>query len=385
MTQELDLELVSYKDSWFTNAHDLLSHEPVTDGRGTFTHLGVKMEGLESARHINFIPSIGTVTFSFTKQESDTNDVEVSLRNPSRALVHTLVFDTSFFTMNNVRDVVSVVLVDELEGKEVEVVSWLRLDGNSVKEVQLPTPTPATRAKLRLTEGGLTRFKMLGTPTDPLPQPRNLLKDAKVFWSTDSHYGSPDLVLREQREGKIMAGWESRRHSARQAIAIQLPPGGPYTASKIVIDTYMHCLNAFKVMFVLGGVFEETSENILADLPKWRVTTIEDPFKLNKVVEDSKINEYYDSEEIQEWRKKSSIRVQLETPHVNDKWRFVLRPTRLQRDTRNEFTLPPITKNIPFTHLVFVGLPDGGVHRLMVYGDVAKPVEPVAQEEKKMG
>lgn len=41
--KELDLEVVSYTDSWFTNAHDLVSHDPITDGRGTFTHLGVSI------------------------------------------------------------------------------------------------------------------------------------------------------------------------------------------------------------------------------------------------------------------------------------------------------------------------------------------------------
>lgn len=41
-------------DSLFTNVHDLVSFQPVIDGRGTFTHLGVCMEGLESKRHLNF-------------------------------------------------------------------------------------------------------------------------------------------------------------------------------------------------------------------------------------------------------------------------------------------------------------------------------------------
>jgi hypothetical protein len=43
--ERVPLEVVSYDDSWFTNAHDLISFDPVHDGRGTFTHLGVRMEG----------------------------------------------------------------------------------------------------------------------------------------------------------------------------------------------------------------------------------------------------------------------------------------------------------------------------------------------------
>lgn len=51
---ELPLTLVSYTDSAFTNAHDVVSPEPKIDGRGTFSHVGVRMEGLESRRHLNF-------------------------------------------------------------------------------------------------------------------------------------------------------------------------------------------------------------------------------------------------------------------------------------------------------------------------------------------
>lgn len=54
MSQLIPLEVVEYTDSWFTRAHDVVSPAPVKDGRGTFTHVGVRMEGLESGRHLNF-------------------------------------------------------------------------------------------------------------------------------------------------------------------------------------------------------------------------------------------------------------------------------------------------------------------------------------------
>lgn len=40
---ELAQELVSYDNSLFTNAHDLVNPAPVKDGRGTFSHLGVNI------------------------------------------------------------------------------------------------------------------------------------------------------------------------------------------------------------------------------------------------------------------------------------------------------------------------------------------------------
>ena len=50
----IPLEILSYTDSQFTNVHTLVSNSDAIDGRGTFTHMGVKMDGLESARHLNF-------------------------------------------------------------------------------------------------------------------------------------------------------------------------------------------------------------------------------------------------------------------------------------------------------------------------------------------
>lgn len=43
---------------------------------------------------------------------------------------------------------------------------------------QLPKPVAASRAVLRLGEGGLTRFKMLGTPLPAIPQRVSLLEYA---------------------------------------------------------------------------------------------------------------------------------------------------------------------------------------------------------------
>ncbi len=57
------------------------------------------------------------------------------------------------------------------------------------------------RAILRLSEGGLTRFKMIGTPLPPLPALTNVLEGSEIFWWTDKSYGAPDLSLRPVREG----------------------------------------------------------------------------------------------------------------------------------------------------------------------------------------
>jgi allantoicase len=52
--QKIPLFVVSYTDSGFTRVHDVVSLEEKKDHRGTFSHVGVRMEGLESRRHLNF-------------------------------------------------------------------------------------------------------------------------------------------------------------------------------------------------------------------------------------------------------------------------------------------------------------------------------------------
>jgi allantoicase len=107
----------------------------------------------------------------------------------------------------------------------------------------------------------LARFRVFGTPLPPLPAQTNLLKGAKVAWASDASYGTPESALREEREGmeqehsiltkvkyilldfrinlnltgKVMAGWESKRHSARHALIVAL--SGPAKATKILVDT----------------------------------------------------------------------------------------------------------------------------------------------------
>ena len=68
-----------------------------------------------------------------------------------------------------------------------------------------------------------------------------------------------------------MAGWESKRHSARHALILAL--NGPATATKILVDTCilytptphenkfikidMHCLNAFQFISIFAGNFQK--------------------------------------------------------------------------------------------------------------------------------
>lgn len=105
----VQLEVISYDDSLFTNAHDLVSPLPVNDGRGTFTHLGVRMEGLESSRHWNLKHAAAAGTIEFWRDHQHVNRIELAVRGPSsRVLVNALEFDTAFYTRNPSRDIYEV-------------------------------------------------------------------------------------------------------------------------------------------------------------------------------------------------------------------------------------------------------------------------------------
>jgi len=365
---DLTLTVESYTDSLFTLPHDLVSHEAVIDGRGTFSHLGVKMEGLESKRHLNFkaAESEGQVIFSRDPTVTNVLKIVVGIPGdasvPNRVVVESYQLNTQFYTRNNVKTIYKLVLIDALTKTETIIAQNLPLEGNSIYNANI-TPTVATHAVAWFAEGGLTRFKLFGKPADKQNiGPATLLKNAKIFGCTDSHYGDPSLVLREQRLGRIMAGWETSRHVYRQRLVLALEK--PSNIQKIEIDTYMHNLNSFKYSIILGSVQKENSseDQIIASLPKWNVYGPEDKIEL---VDDNDINERLQEVEV------GKGQVAKYSLAKSDVWFPVLNFVALDRDALHTYDEAQLAKAQGVTHLAVFGIPDGGIHRLGVYGTVA--------------
>ncbi len=59
-----------------------------------------------------------------------------------------------------------------------------------------------------------------------------------------------------------MAGWESCRHSARHRLGIAF--ARPVLVESVELDTYMHCLNAFKCVAILGFNNTESNFNLIS-------------------------------------------------------------------------------------------------------------------------
>eukprot|EP01127_Copromyxa_protea_P010947 TRINITY_DN271_c0_g2_i1.p1 TRINITY_DN271_c0_g2~~TRINITY_DN271_c0_g2_i1.p1 ORF type:complete len:348 (-),score=49.32 TRINITY_DN271_c0_g2_i1:191-1234(-) len=339
----LPLTLVSYTDSAFTNAHDLVSPDPVEDGRGTFSHVGVRMQGLESQRHLNFrVDDRKEEGTFFTRDRKIVNRVEIVVgkvgdaTTPNRAIVTGLELDTAFFTRNNVSTIYKITFIDELTSACSVVVSGMKLKGDTSHHVDLDN-VPVTRIIITMAEGGLTRFKLFGTAApEQLPAKESLLVGATVFGNPDASYGLPSMVLRESREGRVMAGWETCRHSFRQRLGFALPQETSRAPTKIEIDTYMHCLNPFKAVTILTCNQPGASVDALeASVPAWKVV-VKDAggVEHTEIVADSNIEAYLGDLD----DKDAEFRYTLDVANSST-WKVLLPTKSLTRDTLHEFSL----------------------------------------------
>lgn len=387
---KLHLELVSYSDSDFTNPHLMVSHSANHDGRGTFSHMGVKMEGMESSRHIDFqaieIKSKNTPNYLFFRDKAIRNRIVMRVKQPDRldipskrAIIKKLQFDTSFFTRNNVSVIYDVIFRNENldTGELIEQISLLNpdkplaLDGDSILDVDIKDYVDQTVYAnyiiLECNEGGLSRFNAFGDLIiDDTCSLEVLSNNASIFGASDISYGDASLVLRKLREGQVMAGWESCRHSARHRLGIDLKSACHIT--KIEIDTYLHRLNSFKFICILGyfGI-EDHHTNILENLPKWKIYDSNHKSLLSRV-DDSELNEVITQPE----NRKIGYELDLEDVETNSKqWSILLPTTKIDRDTLHIFTTKNHTLNTigHVRYLILYGIPDGGIHRLGIFGE----------------
>jgi hypothetical protein len=154
---------------------------------------------------------------------------------------------------------------------------------------------------------------------------------------------------------------------------IALPDESPTVPVKIEIDTYMHCLNAFKAVTILmcnqPGI---PGDDLLAFLPSWKVESRDvSGTEQSATVPDVELHDHLAKLEAE----KAEFWYSLDTTS-SETWKVFLAPQRLTRDTLHEFTPDWYKQSFSslsfrstekFTHLILYGLPDGGIHRFAVY------------------
>lgn len=351
-TTPLEAFLISYSESDFTNPHETVLPDDPADCRNMFTHMGTKYWGYETKRHraTTLLPA----SQSFRYDPNAYGWLQIGLKQ--RSVVRKITISTKWFTGNQVR-AASVSLVDELTGEEKQVLTRVPLSPDAEHEFDI-TPMLATEALVKCYhEGGIARVNFFGD-TEELQMPTrvNLLDGAAISHVSNEHYGRPDQAVAGVRREMHMAGWESSRSGYGEQALFHLK--APSEISEIVIDTYMHRLNPPLTahVFALENAGESDINTLMAQAPRWKAIfddgqeVIPEDFRA-WMLEKTFIEDH------------PSFVVKLHYP-AGCPWQAVLPFALLDADKYHRFK-PEITG--PFTHILYMHYPNGGVHGLKIF------------------
>lgn len=348
--------IIAYSNSDFTNPHELVLLDEAQDCRNDFTHMGVKYSGMETCRHLNTHVNQQDQCFHYQHQQH--NWVRIGLKQ--RALLKEVKISTQFFTGNQVR-AISLVLIDELSGQESRVLERAPLAPDSQHTFNIP-PTIATECLMELYyEGGITRIHFMGQATEEQsPLQTNILEQATISHVSNDHYGNPQMAVMGQRKEMYMRGWESARTGFGEQALFHLQKAS--TIQEIVVDTYLHRLNAPLSCHVFGLSTEHDINTAMQQQPTWCLQ-----FEDGHRVVPANFQEYMLS---QAYLKETTanplqFNITLELPDQSP-WQAILPFAALQADTYHRFKKLNTTK--AFTHLLYLHYPNGGIHGLKVFG-----------------
>lgn len=165
-----------------------------------------------------------------------------------------------------------------------------------------------------------------------------------------------------------MAGWESCRHSCRHRLGIRFE--SPLTApiEQVEVDTYLHCLNPFRYLCILAAAAssELTEDELLLRLPSWKVKDEVNGTELKMADHDlnAHVNLIQQRHPMEKQRVKYSLDI---CSFENEPWKVLLPMTPLRPDTLHTFRLDAQQLRdvgLGVTHVMVLGVPDGGLHRL---------------------
>ena len=350
--------IIAYSNSDFTNPHEMVLPGEPEDCRNDYTHMGVKYSGMETCRHANITCLPEEQCFEFRPNKK--NWVKIGFIK--RAEIEEIKISTKYFTGNQV-PAVSVFLQDEILGHNKKVLNKVSLkpDYDHVFSI---TPTIATECLVELyCEGGISRIQFFGKKEkQQLPEKINLLEKAKISHVSNEHYGNPKMAVMGNRKEMHMVGWESARTGFGEQAIFHFQK--PIVVEEIIVDTYLHRLNAPLSCHVFGINLakENNLEKILESRPKWMLEfesgekTVPDDFQSYMIAEK------YLTEKVSN---PDSFKIKLYLPEKS-LWQPLLTFALLRPDTFHRFSKFENTSQ--FTHLLYMHYPNGGVHGLKVYG-----------------
>ncbi len=350
--------VIAYSDSDFTNPHEMVLPDEPQECTGNFTHMGAKYWGLETGRHCATTVSADDHAFQYNHQAH--NWITVQLK--TRTVVTQVKVSTKWFTGNQVR-AISVIFKDELTGAECEALTRVALDPDAEHTFDIP-PTVATECHIKIYyEGGIARINFFGEPAaEQLPTRANLLENATQSHISNEHYGNPDMAVKGSRAEMHMVGWESARTGFGERVLFTL--NRPTLVEELVVDTYMHRLNPPLSCHVFGINVTDTADldMLMAQRPRWMLkfndgtTVVPDDFQAYMLAQRYLDEAVPDTDNFQ---------IML-TQEDDCPWIPVLPFAPLQADTWHRFT--DFENTGPFTHLLYMHYPNGGVHGLKLFG-----------------
>lgn len=343
-----------YSDSSFAVIHNITkSDEPVFDA-DAFTIVGKEMDGSESRRYRAF-----TAVESDRPEmifDPDAHDV-IDIRLKNRAKVFTIEISTEWFTGNQVQEV-SLTLIDEVTKNQVVALTRqsLKPDQKHFFEVNGIT---ATEARVQTyPDGGIARIRFYGQAMEPLDARENILERAKITHVSNAHFGSPLMAVQGRRQVEHMWGWESARTGYGEQALFNLDRD--YMIDEIVVDTYRHTFNAAPMCSVFGA--KGDPETLMKQTPRWAIR-----FADGSVVTPPNLREYMANREYRNENRGNEpfnhfLQVDEKSP-----WQAVIMRGMLERDTYHRFC--DLKSRGPFSHLLFLYFPSGGIHGLKVFGE----------------
>ena len=131
---------------------------------------------------------------------------------------------------------------------------------------------------------------------------------------------------------------------------------------EIVVDTYLHRLNSPLTCHVFGLLIEDGKiiENYIDSKPKWMLK-----FEDGHQVIPENFQSYMLSQSYLKEVCKNPKQFEIVLSNPSDDWKEVIPHENLRPDTYHQFT--ELKSKGPFSHLLYMHFPNGGIHGLKVF------------------
>ncbi|KAG7195953.1 Allantoicase [Scheffersomyces spartinae] len=313
--EKLGGKVLKFSDEWFAAAENLIKPKDPIREANRFTHAGAWYDGWETRRH-----------------NTEPADYVIFRLGVSSAKLIAAEIDTAFFNGNHAPDI-SVEAALLKDDSEIDTTEWTTIIdkvecGPSQRHFFIRkdglTTDNFTHVRLQMyPDGGIARFRLYGQVIPILPLDLSTLVDTAsanqggvAVAVSDQHFGSADNLILPGRGVDMGDGWETKRsrepgHTDWAIIKL----GAPTIAKKIIIDT-AHFRGNFPQLVVVKGIF--SSEKTPA--------------------------------------------------HDDSKWVELVPQSKTGPDKEHTYE---VTNSDKITHVQLIIIPDGGVKRVRVLGNIS--------------